>query len=104
MFQRPATYGASRCGTGSAPIATWSIQATPGWCTSRCSGGHVHGAATADHDVLERPAVVASWGLAGLPAVGVNVTSMKLEMMTEEDVELRVRLETDPQMMAELGG
>jgi hypothetical protein len=27
---------------------------------------------------------------AGLPAVGVNVTSMKLEMMTEEDVELRV--------------
>jgi RimJ/RimL family protein N-acetyltransferase len=37
-------------------------------------------------------------------AVGVNVTSMKLEMMAEEDVELRVRLETDPQMMAELGG
>jgi hypothetical protein len=29
---------------------------------------------------------------------------MKLEMMTAEDVELRVRLETDPQMMAELGG
>src|SRR5919197_4065408 len=29
---------------------------------------------------------------------------MKLEMMTEEDVELRVRQETDPQMMAELGG
>ena len=29
---------------------------------------------------------------------------MKLEMMTEEDVELRVQLETDPQMMAELGG
>jgi GNAT superfamily N-acetyltransferase len=29
---------------------------------------------------------------------------MKLEIMTEEDVELRVRLQTDPQMMAELGG
>ena len=29
---------------------------------------------------------------------------MKLEMMTEEDVELRVRQETDPQTMAELGG
>ena len=39
-----------------------------------------------------------------MSAVGVNVTSMKLEMMTEEDVELRVRLEIDPQMMAELGG
>jgi RimJ/RimL family protein N-acetyltransferase len=34
----------------------------------------------------------------------VNVTSIKPEMMAEEDVELRVRLETDPQMMAELGG
>jgi RimJ/RimL family protein N-acetyltransferase len=32
------------------------------------------------------------------------VTSMKLELMAEEDVELRVRLQTDPQMMAELGG
>src|SRR6266508_2084761 len=52
----------------------------------------------------ERPAVVASCGSAGLSAVGVNMTSMKLEMMAEEDVELRVRLETDPQMMAELGG
>src|SRR5260221_7001447 len=29
---------------------------------------------------------------------------MKLEMMTEQDVELRVRQQTDPQMMAELGG
>ncbi len=29
---------------------------------------------------------------------------MKLEMMTEEDVELRIREETDPGMMAELGG
>ena len=29
---------------------------------------------------------------------------MKLEMMTGEDVGLRVRLETDPQVMAELGG
>jgi RimJ/RimL family protein N-acetyltransferase len=29
---------------------------------------------------------------------------MKLETMTEKDVELRVRLETDPQLMAELGG
>ena len=43
-------------------------------------------------------------GVAGLSAAGVKVTSMKLETMTEEDVELRVRLETDPQMMAELGG
>ncbi len=33
-------------------------------------------------------------GSAGLSAVGVSVTSMKLEMMAEEDVELRVRLET----------
>lgn len=32
------------------------------------------------------------------------MTSMKLEMMAEEDVKLRVRQETDPQMMAELGG
>jgi RimJ/RimL family protein N-acetyltransferase len=32
------------------------------------------------------------------------MTSMKLETMTEDDVELRVRLETDPQLMAELGG
>jgi len=30
-----------------------------------------------------------------LSAAGVNVTSMKLEMMTGEDVGLRVRLETD---------
>jgi hypothetical protein len=37
-------------------------------------------------------------------AVGVNVTLMKLEMMAEEDLELRVRLQTDPQMMAGLGG
>jgi RimJ/RimL family protein N-acetyltransferase len=29
---------------------------------------------------------------------------MKLEMMTEQDVELRVRQQTDPKMMAELGG
>ena len=29
---------------------------------------------------------------------------MKLQMMAEEDVAFRVRLETDPQMMAELGG
>ncbi len=29
---------------------------------------------------------------------------MKLEMMAEEDVKFRVRQETDPQMMAELGG
>jgi RimJ/RimL family protein N-acetyltransferase len=40
----------------------------------------------------------------GLSVAGVNVAAMKLEMMTEEDVELRVRQETDPQMMAELGG
>jgi RimJ/RimL family protein N-acetyltransferase len=32
------------------------------------------------------------------------MTSMTLQMMTEEDVKLRARLETDPQMMAELGG
>ena len=29
---------------------------------------------------------------------------MQLEMMTEADVEFRVRIEADPQMMAELGG
>jgi RimJ/RimL family protein N-acetyltransferase len=29
---------------------------------------------------------------------------MKLEMMTETDLELRIRQETDPRMMAELGG
>src|SRR6266545_3468764 len=52
----------------------------------------------------ERPAVVAACGSAGLSAVGVNMTSMKLETMAEEDVELRMRLETDPQMMADLGG
>ena len=32
------------------------------------------------------------------------MTSMKLEMMTGEDVGLRVRPETDPQVMAGLGG
>jgi hypothetical protein len=42
--------------------------------------------------------------IGGLSAVGVNVTSIKLEMMTGEDVGLRVRLETDPQVMAGLGG
>lgn len=36
--------------------------------------------------------------------MGGNVAAMKLEMMTAEDVELRVRQQTDPQMMAELGG
>jgi RimJ/RimL family protein N-acetyltransferase len=39
-----------------------------------------------------------------LSAVSVSLAAMKLEMMTAEDVELRVRLQTDPQMMAELGG
>src|SRR3954469_5361319 len=29
---------------------------------------------------------------------------MRLEMMTADDVELRVRQETDPRMMTELGG
>jgi RimJ/RimL family protein N-acetyltransferase len=29
---------------------------------------------------------------------------MRLEMMTAADIELRLRMETDPQMMAELGG
>jgi RimJ/RimL family protein N-acetyltransferase len=29
---------------------------------------------------------------------------MRLELMTEEDVELRVRMETDPGLMSELGG
>jgi RimJ/RimL family protein N-acetyltransferase len=37
-------------------------------------------------------------------AVGGTVAAMKLEMMTAEDVELRVRQQTDPQLMAELGG
>jgi RimJ/RimL family protein N-acetyltransferase len=40
----------------------------------------------------------------GLSAVGVTVTAMRLEMMTAGDVELRLRTETDPVMMAELGG
>lgn len=39
-----------------------------------------------------------------LSAGGVNVTWMKLEMMAGKDVDLRVRLQTDPQLMAELGG
>jgi RimJ/RimL family protein N-acetyltransferase len=30
--------------------------------------------------------------------------AMELEMMTEEDIELRIRMETDPRMMVELGG
>jgi len=42
--------------------------------------------------------------LNGLSAVGGTVAAMKLLMMTAEDVELRVRQQTDPQMMAELGG
>jgi RimJ/RimL family protein N-acetyltransferase len=29
---------------------------------------------------------------------------MRLEVMTEEDAELRIRMETDPRMMTELGG
>jgi hypothetical protein len=32
------------------------------------------------------------------------MTAMRLEMMTADDVELRLRTETDPVMMAELGG
>lgn len=36
--------------------------------------------------------------------MGGTVAAMKLEWMTAEDVELRVRQQTDPQMMAELGG
>lgn len=32
------------------------------------------------------------------------MTWMKLEMMAGKDVDLRVRLQTDPQLMAELGG
>jgi RimJ/RimL family protein N-acetyltransferase len=39
-----------------------------------------------------------------LSVVGVTVIAMRLEMMTAEDVELRLRTETDPVMMAELGG
>jgi len=39
-----------------------------------------------------------------LSAGGVNVTWMKLEMMAGKDVELRLRLQTDPQLMTELGG
>jgi hypothetical protein len=42
--------------------------------------------------------------IAGPSVVGVTVTAMRLEMMTAEDVELRLRAETDPVMMAELGG
>jgi len=42
--------------------------------------------------------------IAGLTAVGITVTAMRLEMMTAEDVDLRLRTETDPVMMAELGG
>jgi RimJ/RimL family protein N-acetyltransferase len=30
--------------------------------------------------------------------------AMQLEMMTDEDLELRIRMETDPRMMVELGG
>jgi RimJ/RimL family protein N-acetyltransferase len=36
--------------------------------------------------------------------VAITVTVMRLEMMTADDVELRLRTETDPVMMAELGG
>jgi RimJ/RimL family protein N-acetyltransferase len=42
--------------------------------------------------------------IAGLSVVGVRVAVMRLEMMTAADVELRLRTETDPVMMAELGG
>jgi RimJ/RimL family protein N-acetyltransferase len=42
--------------------------------------------------------------IAGPSAVGITVTAMRLEMMTVEDVDLRLRTETDPVMMAELGG
>jgi RimJ/RimL family protein N-acetyltransferase len=42
--------------------------------------------------------------IAGLTAVGITVTAMRLEMMTPEDVDLRLRTETDPVMMGELGG
>ena len=33
-----------------------------------------------------------------------NGAVMRLELMTEEDVELRIRMETDPGLMSELGG
>lgn len=39
-----------------------------------------------------------------MSVVVVSVWTVRLEMMSADDVELRVRLETDPQMMAELGG
>jgi RimJ/RimL family protein N-acetyltransferase len=39
-----------------------------------------------------------------LSEVGVTVTAMRLELMTAEDVELKLRTETDPGVMAELGG
>lgn len=34
----------------------------------------------------------------------MELSALKLETMTPEDVELRLRMETDPEMMAELGG
>jgi RimJ/RimL family protein N-acetyltransferase len=34
----------------------------------------------------------------------VNRVVLRVEMMTEDDLALRVRMETDPEMMAELGG
>ena len=37
-FRTRGTPG-GRCGTGSAPTSTWSTRPTPGWDTSRCSGG-----------------------------------------------------------------
>lgn len=39
-----------------------------------------------------------------MSALADTVSVMKLEMMTAADVELRLRMETDPAMMAELGG
>jgi len=42
--------------------------------------------------------------IAGPSAVSITVTAMRLEMMTAKDVDLRLRTETDPVMMAELGG
>lgn len=50
-------------------------------------------------------ALVGAWScIAPQMAQGVTVSVMRLEIMTAEDVELRLRTETDPAVMAELGG
>lgn len=51
-----------------------------------------------------REVPMGTFAIGGVSVICISVATMKLEMMVEDDVAIRIRQETDPQMMAELGG